>query len=86
MLPLTTIWPELAQRPCPFYPPPSPSLAYEATTGVTPFRLNLYVGDVGHTLVVGPTGSGKSTLLAFLLAQHFRYPNAHALRSPQNLS
>ena len=30
----------------------------------TPFRLDLHVGDVGHTLVVGPTGAGKSVLLA----------------------
>ena len=77
LLPLTTIWPGLPQQPCPFYPPQSPPLAYAATTGATPFRLNLHVGDVGHTLIVGPTGSGKSTLLAFLLAQQFRYPGAH---------
>ena len=36
----------------------------------------MHVGDVGHTLVLGPTGSGKSTLLSFIIAQHFRYPNA----------
>lgn len=77
LLPITSIWPGLAQQPCPFYPPESPPLAYAATTGATPFRLNLHVGDVGHTLIVGPTGSGKSTLLAFLLAQQFRYPDAH---------
>jgi type IV secretion system protein VirB4 len=77
LLPLTSIWPGLAQNPCPFYPPQSPPLAYAATTGATPFRLNLHVGDVGHTLIVGPTGSGKSTLLAFLLAQQFRYAGAH---------
>jgi type IV secretion/conjugal transfer VirB4 family ATPase len=77
LLPLTSIWPGLPQQPCPFYPPQSPPLAYAATTGATPFRLNLHVGDVGHTLIVGPTGSGKSTLLAFVLAQQFRYPGAH---------
>jgi type IV secretion/conjugal transfer VirB4 family ATPase len=76
LLPLTSIWPGLDQQPCPFYPPQSPPLAYAATTGATPFRLNLHVGDVGHSLIVGPTGSGKSTLLAFLLAQHLRYPDA----------
>jgi type IV secretion system protein VirB4 len=31
-----------------------------------PFRLNLNVGDVGHTMVLGPTGSGKSVLLGML--------------------
>ncbi|AWX93979.1 hypothetical protein DPM13_16245 [Paracoccus mutanolyticus] len=34
----------------------------------TPFRLSLHVGDVGHTLVVGPTGAGKSVLLALMVA------------------
>ena len=76
LLPLTSIWPGLPQHPCPFYPAESPPLAYAATTGATPFRLNLHVGDVGHGLIVGPTGSGKSTLLAFLLSQQFRYPGA----------
>jgi type IV secretion system protein TrbE len=47
-----------------------------STTGSTPFRLNLNVGDVGHTLVVGPTGAGKSTLLSMLALQWLRYPDA----------
>ena len=46
------------------------------TEGTTPFRLNLHVGDVGHTLIVGPTGSGKSVLLSLLAAQWQRYENA----------
>jgi type IV secretion system protein TrbE len=76
LLPLTSAWPGEETNPCPFYPKSSPSLCCAATTGATPFRLNLHVGDVGHTLVFGPTGSGKSTLLALLMAQFFRYPNA----------
>ena len=51
-------------------------LIYCQTAGSTPFRLNLHVGDVGHTLVVGPTGSGKSILLALLAAQFRRYANS----------
>jgi type IV secretion system protein VirB4 len=46
------------------------------TNGTTPFRLNLNVGDVGHTLVLGKTGAGKSTLLALLAAQWRRYDDA----------
>ena len=46
------------------------------TTGYSPFRLNLHVGDVGHTLLFGPTGSGKSTLLCTIVAQFRRYQNA----------
>ncbi|MGD0475614.1 MAG: hypothetical protein ABSB70_20700 [Candidatus Velthaea sp.] len=75
-LPLTSVWAGLANNPSPFYPPASPPLGYAATSGATPFRLNLHVGDVGHTLILGPTGAGKSTLLGFLMASHFRYPNA----------
>ena len=43
------------------------------TEGSTPFRLVTHVGDVGHTLVVGPTGMGKSVLLATLMLQFRRY-------------
>ncbi len=76
LMPLTTIWPGLSGNPCPFYPQPAPPLTYAATTGSTPFRLSLHVGDVGHTLVLGMTGGGKSTLLGLLMAQHFRYAKA----------
>lgn len=48
-------------------------LMLTATDGATPFRLNLHVGDVGHTMIVGPTGAGKSVLLATLCAQFLRY-------------
>ncbi|MBL8550513.1 MAG: conjugal transfer protein TrbE [Hyphomonadaceae bacterium] len=53
-----------------------PPLMMTATDGATPFRLNLHVGDVGHTMIVGPTGAGKSVLLATLAAQWLRYPEA----------
>jgi type IV secretion system protein VirB4 len=43
-----------------------------STTGDTPFRLNLGVQDVGHTLIIGPTGAGKSTLLSMLAMQWLR--------------
>jgi type IV secretion system protein VirB4 len=56
-----------------------PPLAVARTTGATPFRLVLHVGDVGHTMVVGPTGSGKSALLSFLALQWFRYPGARVV-------
>jgi len=75
-LPLTSVWAGLSSNPCPFYPAGSAPLAYTATSGATPFRLNLHVGDVGHTLILGPTGAGKSTLLGFLMASQFRYPKA----------
>ncbi|HII2853127.1 TPA: transporter [Escherichia coli] len=73
MLPLASVWPGLRDNPCDLYPAGSPPLMQTVTTGGTPFRLNLHVGDVGHTLVFGPTGAGKSTLLATLIAQFRRY-------------
>lgn len=76
MLPITAVWAGPEHNPCPFYPEKSPPLAYAATSGATPFRLSLHVGDVGHTLILGKTGGGKSTMLAFLMAQQFRYQGA----------
>jgi len=54
----------------------SPPLLYGKTEGSTPFRFSLHVGDVGHTLVVGPTGVGKSVLLALMALQFRRYRNS----------
>ncbi|WP_122522860.1 conjugal transfer protein TrbE [Pannonibacter phragmitetus] len=54
----------------------APPLLYGRTEGSTPFRVSLHVGDVGHTLVVGPTGAGKSVLLALMALQFRRYPRS----------
>jgi len=86
LLPLTSVWPGEECNPCPSYPRNSPPLCYAATTGGTPFRLNLHVGDVGHTLIFGPTGSGKSTLLGLLIAQFFRYRDAQVFCFDKGLS
>ena len=73
LLPLAAVWPGLNSNPCDFFPPNSPPLLQAETEGATPFRLNLHVSDVGHTLIFGPTGAGKSTLLATINAQFLRY-------------
>ena len=69
MIPLSAVWagPERDEH---FGSPP---LLYGKTEGSTPFRFSLHVGDVGHTLVVGPTGAGKSVLLAIMALQFRRY-------------
>ncbi|MBP0652098.1 hypothetical protein J8J40_34060, partial [Mycobacterium tuberculosis] len=54
----------------------APPLLFGKTEGSTPFRFSLHVGDVGHTLVVGPTGAGKSVLLALMALQFRRYRGA----------
>lgn len=76
IVPLSNDWIGDKYCPCPFYPPNSPALLQAATVGSTPFSLNLHSGDVGHTLILGPTGSGKSTLLATIAAQFQRYDKA----------
>jgi type IV secretion system protein VirB4 len=75
LLPVSAVWAGPAVDPCLQGPP----LAVARTTGSTPFRLVLHVGDVGHAMVVGPTGAGKSALLAFLALQWFRYPGARVV-------
>lgn len=69
MIPLSAVWAG-AERDEHLGAPP---VLYGKTEGSTPFRFSLHVGDVGHTLVVGPTGAGKSVLLALLALQFRRY-------------
>jgi type IV secretion/conjugal transfer VirB4 family ATPase len=76
MMPITAVWAGLKKNPSQLMPKQSPPLLYAATTGATPFRLNLHVGDLGHTLMAGPPGAGKSTFLGLAAAQWFRYPRA----------
>jgi type IV secretion system protein TrbE len=75
-LPISAVWAGERVNPSALMPPNSPPLALTTSIGATPYRVNLHVSDVGHTLILGPTGSGKSALLGFLAAQWFRYPNA----------
>ena len=69
MMPLSAVWagPERNDHLG------GPPLLFAKTEGATPFRLSLHVGDVGHTLVIGPTGAGKSVLLALMALQFRRY-------------
>lgn len=69
MIPLSAVWagPLYDEH---FNQPP---LFFGRTEGSTPFRFSLHVGDVGHTLVIGPTGAGKSVLLALMALQFRRY-------------
>ena len=76
MIPLSAVWAGEA-RDQHFKAPP---LFLAKTEGSTPFRFSLHVGDVGHTLVVGPTGAGKSVLLALMALQFRRYPELPDLR------
>jgi type IV secretion system protein TrbE len=72
MIPLSAVWagPERDEHLA------APPLFFARTEGATPFRFSLHVGDVGHTLVIGPTGAGKSVLLALMALQFRRYAGA----------
>ena len=72
MIPISAVWAGPARNDHLDGPP----LFYAETEGSTPFRFSPHVGDVGHTLVVGPTGSGKSVLLALMALQFRRYAGA----------
>lgn len=39
----------------------------------TPFYFNFHAGDLGHTLVVGPSRTGKSVIMNFLISQFRKY-------------
>ena len=79
-LPLSTPWTGSSTCPSPMIEQGQGApLVTCHTDGTTPFRLNLHVGDVGHSLVFGTTGSGKSTLLALLCAQWRRYEEAQVI-------
>jgi type IV secretion system protein TrbE len=69
MIPLSAVWagPERDEHLG------APPLFVAKTEGSTPFRYSLHVGDVGHTLIIGPTGAGKSVLLALMALQFRRY-------------
>ena len=72
MIPLSAVWagPERDEHLG------GPPLFLARTEGSTPFRFALHVGDVGHTLIVGPTGAGKSVLLGLMAMQFRRYAGA----------
>lgn len=76
LVPATASWSGTRYVPSSYFPVRSPALAVVDTDEGTPFRLNLYCGDVGHTLLVGATGAGKSTFMGFAAAQYMRYEGA----------
>jgi type IV secretory pathway VirB4 component len=50
MLPTTSVWAGLRENPSALMPKHSPPLVFAATSGATPFRVNLHVSDLGHTM------------------------------------
>jgi len=79
MSPISSIYQGEKICPCPMYAKKSPPLFYSATNGSRPYRFNLHIKDVGHTMIVGMTGAGKTTLLSLIAAQHRKYPGSRVI-------
>jgi len=45
------------------------AIALLKTTAHSPYFFNFHAGDLGHTLIIGPSGGGKTVIQNFLLAQ-----------------
>ncbi|AUL45928.1 conjugal transfer protein TrbE [Bordetella trematum] len=69
MMPVSAVWAGQEEN----HHLDGPPLIVTRTDGATPFRLVTHIGDVGHTMIVGPTGMGKSVLVATLALQFRRY-------------
>lgn len=52
---------------------PCEALTVLPTDFLTPFYFNFHSGDLGHTLVVGPSRTGKSVVMNFLISQYRKY-------------
>lgn len=45
------------------------AIALLKTSAMSPYYFNFHVGDLGHSLILGPSGGGKTVALNFLMAQ-----------------
>ena len=86
LIPTSTIWTGEDFAPNPLMPPNSPPLMHGLTSGNSPFRVNIDVRDLGHTIMFGPTRAGKSTHLAILAMSWRRYSNARLFTFDKGMS
>ena len=86
LIPTSTIWTGENFAPNPLMPPNSPPLMHGLTSGNSPFRVNIDVRDLGHTIMFGPTRAGKSTHLAILAMSWRRYSNAKLFTFDKGMS
>lgn len=89
MLPVYSPWLGSIKAPCPmpgYVNAPGLMMCVTGDNMNTPFALNLHEGDLGHTLILGPTGAGKSTLLGTLVAQFMRYQDMNIFAFDKGMS
>ena len=79
LMPVRTIWRGHATCPSPRLPAGTPALLEGRARTGEHVHVNLHNGDVGHTLLFGPTGAGKSVLLGRIAAAWLRYPDAQVI-------
>jgi type IV secretion/conjugal transfer VirB4 family ATPase len=79
MIPIRTIWKGESYNPSRLFPNKSPALLQGRSQSGEIFNLNLHSGDVGHTLIFGPTSGGKSVLLGLLAVNFLKYQGAQII-------
>ncbi len=65
---------------------PLPPNAVFRTRYNTPFYFNYHVGQLGHTLLIGPSRNGKTMLQSFLEGQFLKYPNSRIFNIDKDYS
>lgn len=65
---------------------PLPPNAVFRTRYNTPFYFNYHVGQLGHTLLIGPSRNGKTMLQMFLESQFLKYPNSRIFNIDKDYS
>jgi type IV secretion/conjugal transfer VirB4 family ATPase len=86
LIPTSTIWTGENFAPNPLMPPNSPPLMHGLTSGNSPFRINLDVRDLGHTIMFGPTRAGKSTHLGIIAMAWRRYSGSQLFAFDKGMS
>lgn len=65
---------------------PVPPNAVFRTRYNTPFYFNYHLGQLGHTLLIGPSRNGKTMLQMFLEAQFLKYENSRIFNIDKDYS
>ena len=79
LMPTTDAWHGYEKNPCVYYADNNPPLFYAIAEGDAIFAGCTFVGDLGHSFLVGASRGGKSIAANFLATQHFRYKNAQVI-------
>lgn len=65
---------------------PLPPNATFLTRYRTPYYFNYHMGQLGHTLLIGPSRNGKTVLQMFLESQSLKYPGSMIFNIDKDLS